>query len=140
MGWWEVPNGEGAIGDEAADAFGAALRSTEPRRPAQVVASLERVLNDRGAEVVDGWAGNVRLVPRGGRSATEERQEPDADLVTALSDGLGEIGRIYRDRWGRLPKVNEVVETAAFVLRTDTGSGEESFEGIASSEGHDEAD
>jgi hypothetical protein len=123
MGWWSVGGGDDVIGDEVADALGAAMPATSPVEV--LVAALEQALGAACGETIDcGGQGAVRLTTEPPTAPGTELLTPSADDVQRLRASLDRVGDLYRERWGRRPRLTEVIAAASFVLGP-RGSGEQ---------------
>jgi hypothetical protein len=127
MGWWDIDHRGHMIGDEPADLIGGMLDGLAKDRAGRPLAGLQGVLDALDAVLREPPR---ELVPERVRgvharmtdvSRVSSRPGPsDVHLVAALRSGLGEVARVYVDRWQRKPAAVELARALAFVLRAQT--------------------
>lgn len=116
MSWWEVVGG--VIGDEPADAFGAAVAAITPFDLARTLAAADAALRANAADLVadpDAVGGTLTAVFLDGRTVVAASAE--AAPVDAFAAALRKITGAYFERFERPPRLAEVLATLAFIVR-----------------------
>lgn len=132
MSWWETGNGDDVIGDQPADLVRHGLRkiaetrtnqAQEKPRLAELLQAIGTVATGAGGKTLEAVPPNLREIVAELKSAQTLssgliRDSPQTrDLVSILSDSLGEIAAVYQERWERNPRFSEWLQSIIFVLR-----------------------
>lgn len=124
MGWTRIGTSDDMIGDTPADGFQSALNDytkggAKKISVAELLGALTQVLRADGAQYLeDGKGVTVTRVsaklPSAVENSTDGKTTPE--LSKALSGALKRMEATYHDTFDRLPRLNEVLGTVAFVL------------------------
>jgi hypothetical protein len=129
MGWWRSENGENIIGDVPADILVETfekMKSSTRRTPAlqDLLNAAVAALNQCGGEWLEGGEVALKglsaeLNERGGYVSSTS-SAPDPNMVKLLSQAFEDIMVTYEEtEMRRKPKLDELLETVAFVLGPD---------------------
>lgn len=131
MSWWDTGNKDDVIGDQPADLVRHALKEIAKTRAQQsqdkpkvtdllqaigtVALSsgklLEKTPSDLKEIVAELESGQtISSGPLRGAGETN-------DIVRSLTENLGQIAAVYRERWERNPRFSEWLDVLSFVLR-----------------------
>lgn len=125
MSWWDI--GDDVIGDTPADIMARALgeisHAREQRSRAnptlgEVLAGLAAALREAG----DGRRYSFRQLvatQRSGLSVAASGDGAEGQLVSTLRRAVEEIEDEYQQRFGRMPRVSELLYTLLFVVGHD---------------------
>jgi hypothetical protein len=127
MSWFESGNGDDVIGDAPADAVRRALdriasASLSSRNRTLTLGELLAVIGaamKRQPNCVDAGVGKLSgRVSARFADGSRERLPGTADeyATEILADALKEVASEYAQRWERMPRLTEVLETITFVL------------------------
>jgi hypothetical protein len=123
MGWWDMPGGEGVMGDDPADELRRTLKrlgagGTSPTVK-EGLAAVEAALRQDPAEIFEPARTVGRLVLElkdGGRVSSEETAR--AGDAQTVRDGLVAAGLSWRTDFGRKPTLAELLYALSFVWRS----------------------
>ena|SRR6185295_15378991 len=129
MSWWDVGGGsDDVIGDQPADLMADALdtiateRAESNRAKPTLQESLDgfaaalRKLSDAREEGEQ--VANLQLKAELDNGSTVSAgQQADEQIVATFANAITEIRARYEERWERQPRLRELLETLAFILR-----------------------
>jgi hypothetical protein len=132
MSWWNTGKDDDVIGDQPADlARETLLRIVEEREMrGREKPTLVELLRGIGLLAIADASQDFEELPLPPRQIIAELRSGEkissgplddradtGDLGRPLCTLLGEMGKVYRERWGRKPRFAEWLESFAFVLR-----------------------
>jgi hypothetical protein len=127
MSWWDTDEGDDVIGDEPADLIRHSLQQIAVGKKSKLEDLLRAIgivaKSDAGKKMLENLPANLRDITatlKSGETLSAQPAEEDAtakDLVTALTDNLRAIQKVYQERWERNPRLSEWLSVFAFVLR-----------------------
>lgn len=132
MSWWDTGNKDDVIGDEPADLVRHALteiaqtraqRAQEKPKLADLLHAVVTVaLTSRGKLLEKTPSGLKEIVVelKSGETVSSvllQGAGATSDIVRLLTENLGQVAAVYRERWQRNPRFSEWLETLSFVLR-----------------------
>jgi hypothetical protein len=126
VSWWETGREDEWIGDEPADALGSALDDLRARAEARFgrAPRLDELLAWFASALQARWGSAAPRVLAATPSAgdpvvAEAHRPPDPVLAGPIDAALDVVVRSYEETWEREPRITEILDTLAFVVRPD---------------------
>ena len=132
MSWWDTGNTDDVIGDQPADLIRHALKeivetraqqSEDKPRLADLLQAVGTVALGLGGKLLEKTPSDLREIVaelKSGETISSgllHGADETNDIVRVLTENLGQIAAVYRDRWERNPRFSEWLDTLSFVLR-----------------------
>jgi len=132
MSWWDIREKDSVIGDRPADILGTALQDIDRtwfeqtgQRPTlqQLVDAIAVILRTNfEAFCCDAMGASVeRIVVRLKEHPDLVSEgigiDTDCPLIVRLSEAIADVVQVYEAEWERKPRLTEIVENFAFVMR-----------------------
>lgn len=125
MSWWDTGNGDDVIGDQPADVVRQTLAELSgdaaDSKPTlkDLLSALAAVTGGSAAAelVEDPGPHEIAATTKSGEIVPGSRAGAPRRLIEPLSEGVRHIRDQYQERWERKPRVSELLDAFAFVLR-----------------------